>query len=290
VARRTYDVREGEGLSLTLYPPERWATPVASVLSPAGVELATPTVTQSSTSTSVATTTTSAYLVELDSVTGINPGDYLEFTQAEAKAVAKVASVRTGAVVELTPALPFTPSAGDTVLGLGLSLTVPSSATGDRGENYAVIVTDSADPAREERATFHVVRRKFLPPITALEVREIVQDGWPGETFTEHAAERIADQVHHDCRQALLKTGRYAHAYVDAAAFGTVAESMVRMRLAQRGLYPAGVDREDYLRELRSDQRVGMAELIQAFVSIDTDDDGAVDEQGPSMFTRAWSL
>ena len=273
------EVRQNEALSVSVTPSEVWNTPVAAVLSPAGATLDNPSVTADSVSTTVASAANGFELV-LASVSGVVAGVSYLVTHDGVGAVVTVARVDAATkTVTLVDPLPWTPDAADPFVGLQLTCEVGAAYTATRDVHYSVEFTDSVVAGREERETFHVVRRRFLPPLSAGDVNAILARQWPSEVLAWEEMQDIADEVHDEIRDELLGTGEYAHIYLDPTPFRAAAKVIARRMLAtNRGLYPPAQDADEYIRRLERERERLLGRVIASLQPRDADDDGSADD------------
>ena len=280
----TLDIRQNKTGAASVDPVEVWTTPQASVVDGSGSVIASPAVTQDAVATTIASAS-NAYTLTLTSTTGVSVGSPYLVTHDGSTAVCTVDNV-SGSVVSLTEALPWQPVADDTFEGLRLSCTIPSAATAKRGTHYAVIWTDAADDTREQRTVFHVVRRAFLPPITAQDVRRLVTTRWPADVLLTTQYDELVDTVTAELRDELLAAGVYAHAYIDPGPFRPVARVIARRLLAiEHGLFPANRDPAEYLDALDRERQQMLSRVFGSIVARDADDDGETDADEPAMLT-----
>jgi hypothetical protein len=276
------DVQKDRSKTVTLYPEEPMASPVATLYDRDGTAVdVTLTATASAVSTTVATYASMArQLVKVASLTGIAAGVRVRVTSAEfGTAVATVSAVTdvSAKLVRFVDPLPAIPVNGDVVVGL--DVVVPLPAFDDVYMGYVLEVASSGveETIREE---INVVRFPFRGPVTAQAVRAVVARGWAGEFSKDEQKHRqIAQESNEQIRARLMGSGVYASRYWSPSALAPVVAPMIKLVLAeQHGLREGGADREGYLTSLRFEVRDRLADVIKGAQPYDADGDGALSD------------
>lgn len=286
------DIREDTTRTVTLTPSEVWTTPSAAIVDPDGSTLSVSlTPTQDATSTTIASSPTNAFTFAFADNGGTVGSHYL-VTHDGVAHVVRVVEKSAANVLTVEPALPETPTAGDAVAGLDITCAIPVGATTDRGHDYVLTITDTADASRELRQVYHVVRRLFLDGISAFEIRKVVDAQWPSATLSWWALESIADEVQQELRQELLSSGRYADIYLSGSLFLPVARDMATRILATRyGLLPPGDDsRGEFISDINREINRKLGRVMLSFAAKDSDDDNASDADKPGVLAIRTSL
>lgn len=277
------EIQQAAAATLTFRPPALWASVTGKVLSPAGATLESPTPSVSAVATTVASATLPDTLV-LTSGTGFARGQLCRFTGVWGYAYAEIASVN-GAAVTLVEPLPTTPSAGDAVRVIDVTLAITSTSTADRGIGYRATVTNST--TGEEISTFFsVVRHPWQPPVDARMVRLFVSDRWPRNPILtdEEAMSDIASRANRLLRSALLGTGVYPHLFLDPDSFEEAASIALELAACKRNLHTSE-DRRQLERDLRADLDRAVADIAKSAEPYDGDDDDALsDEEAAGIY------
>lgn len=140
---------------------------------------------------------------------------------------------------------------GDTLNGARVTATVPTTATGTRGENYALewTTTHADGTVMVERQCAHVVAAQSRPAVDVGLAKACMVASWPGYadqrtfgyflTLAERASERLWKRIR--------RTGRYPHLLWQAGDFEAAGRIAVDYELAVDKLIPNGnMDAEAY--------------------------------------------
>ena len=184
------DIKQNQRKALEIATDGSWALPTCEVLDPDGAVKATPTATLDSTSTTVASAA-SSYELTLTSAAGFVVGRWYKVSTDGVDSLFRAVRI-SGNDLTIAPALAITPEAGDSVAGVTVSVTVPSSATADLGTGYQVIISEDG---LEERVVFNVVLRLFIDAIRPHHVRQMVVNFWPSYELSELEYDDLSEAI-----------------------------------------------------------------------------------------------
>ena len=282
------ELLQDKAAAVVFYPSSIRARPSSATLdfvTPGNNSKATPTVTLSAVgsggSAAVASVTSQAEIV-VDDATGFIPGGAVWCETADGwKGSVRVAEV-SGTTVILEAAAPGTLTTSTVFYGLGLSATIPSSATGTRDRFYRLewLVTDADGAVTLLHEIAHVVRMQFADPMTEGEAKRYVAANWPGAAAGKDAGwfRGITRRANARVRVVIQGTGDFPHMIGDPDAFVSSGAGLaaLRLELAHEALTPGDFSPAEYIdsteRDLKGSVRAAMA---NAFV--DRGDTGTVD-------------
>lgn len=234
------DVRKTTTPPVTIVPGELRAaldSATCRVVSPANVEIATPTCTVDTVSATVSAVANGTE-IDLDDSTGFVAGrSYLLLAQAgpEIVVVERVDSsedrlylaTRTSDLVRV----------GDTIVGAQVSttLTAPCTATLDLNYRIEWTITDTDGNEYALQTMYHVVEMTLPPLATPRAVRKILL-GYSGDAmidrFGVQVIREIAEKADDRLRQMIERIGRRPHLYGDASQFSQAADEAIHVTLA----------------------------------------------------------
>jgi hypothetical protein len=277
-----FDVLKDTAATVSILPPNRWASATATVLSPAGTSLATPTATLDTVDTTISSATDESTLV-VASATGITVGQSYEIGANGWTAISRVAAVD-GTTITLLDPLPETPAASDTFKGVEFSVTIAAAQTATLGANYRLKLTTGNEQTSE---VFHVVRTKFNDPVTSQRVRRLVAYMWPSmvNALPADAYDVIAEDSNNEIRRRLLATGRYPFLFGDSGALEGVGLLQAKIRLIDYNMVGPGTDPDAYRTSLYFELRDRMGEVITSLTAYDSDDDGDQSDEDRRRYT-----
>lgn len=210
----------------------------------------------------------SRHSFKVASATGIAPGLFVRVSDATwGSAISEVSSVD-GTTVRLVEPLPDEPDEGSEVVGLDVTVTIPTDATEDIGTGFVLEVTEGDESVHLE---FAVVRYPFVGPCDARQVRAHVARGYPGEyTTDERFHARVAEEVNDLVRAYLIGAGEFVSRYWNPKAFASATPPLIRVVLAERyGLREGSATREEYVQQ---EQRAADTQLKLVLKSVLTRD------------------
>ena len=277
------DIQQGKTKALRLVPAAPMSSPTCSIQTRRGVVLATPTPTAHSLSTTVATDAlNSATYVKLTSTTGLVVGDTLQVSDTTFGVAASVVAEVTGLYVRFIEPLPATPDDGSAVVGLDVSVTVPTDATATLSMDNIVIVTAGQEEVTE---LFNVVTHVYRGPLTARDVRDHIARLYAGEYAGATVGDndwqwhqRVAAEVNGNLRGRLLESAAFISRYWDPDTLAESARIMLRLVLADKGYWTGDGDREDQLRSLRIELKERIGGMLKGGQAYDANNDGEIDD------------
>lgn len=282
------DVQKGKAVTFRVRPPSLWSGPSGSVLSPAGESLETPSPSVDSASTTVASAS-APDVMTLTDATGFARGRVYRFTGDWGYAYAELAQVD-GNDIELVEPLPTTPTAGDAVEGVEITIAVSSTSTATLGMGYRAIVTDTS--GAEESVYFNVVLHPWQSPLEPRHVRAHLARWWPSDDLLEDEEEcqNIADKAGRLLRGRLLGTGSYPHLFFDPDSLEEAGDVALELVLARRGFVPPGTpDPGEYKREIDLELKERVQDIAKSAHPYDEDDDDELDDDEESgVFEGEW--
>lgn len=272
----TPEIKTGSSRTLRLEPPTRWTGSISVVVvDDQGVTLETPTATADPVETTVVSDpANSPSSVLVDDASGMAPGRvYLVDTPSWA-ARARVAAVDDDRVT-FAEALPGTPEAGSSVLGVEIAVPLTSDSTTVAGLNRRVLVTHGQEEIVE---VFHVVAHPWRFPVAAREVRDHIVSHWPSHPRAgdEVWIEGVLAEADAELRTRLVEAHRYAHRVWDRHTLRRAAWPAVYLELARRQLVPRGRDGDQYESSQRYELRDRVAGLLKSPTPYDENGDGKV--------------
>lgn len=267
------DAQKGKAKTVTVVPPSPWGSPTATFSLPDGTAIApAPGATPSAVDTTVVSATDPSTFVAA-SATGIRRGLTVQVTDPQwGTANAVVASV-VGTTVNLMGALPGTPGAGATVVGVDISVALTSTHTATLGISYVLEVVAGDESIVE---TVNVVAHPFVGPMTEMAVRDYVTRNYPGEARV-HSAQwyaDVADTVNRRIRGRLLDDHVYVSQYWDPDALDEIGELMLQRELAKRSFRLS----DEELKRINFELRDRIAGLLKSATPIDKNKDGVLVE------------
>jgi hypothetical protein len=291
-------IQQGKSKVVTLVPEAPMSAPVAviydserRVLVGSGDLTATP----SPVSTFACvlegwTNTKFAFAVDEDE--GIEPGLMILVTDPKwGTAEAEVSSVD-GSIVRLVEPLPDVPEdaaeAGATVVGLDVTVTVPTTATQTLGVGFVLEVTDGDEAVRTD---FAVTAYPFAGPCRARHIREKVARGWAGEyTRDERFHARAAAAVNDEIESRIMATGRYLDRFWSPKALNPLLDAMIPLVLSLRyGLREGGSTREEYNDAAERVVAARVTDLVRSIQLYNTTGDGKITDTDKGVAKR-WSM
>jgi hypothetical protein len=277
-----FDVLKDTAATVSVLPPSRWASATATVLSPSGTTLASPTATLDTVDTTISSATDESTLV-LASASGVAVGTSYQVAADGWTAIVRVAEVD-GTTIVLTDPLPETPAASDTFKGVEFSVTITAAVADTLGANHRLVLTSNNE---QVSTLFHVVRTKFNDPITPQRLGRLVAYKWPSmrNAMTADLLSSIADDVNAELRRRLLATGRYPYLFGDSDALQKVGILQAKVELIDHGLIEAGADPDEYRRSTYFELRDRMGEVITSLTAYDADDDGSEADEDRRRYT-----
>ena len=239
-----------------------------------GATVESPAVTLPALSTTVQAGSTASVLI-LGSVTGLSRGDHFRVTcDGQDYVVQAMAIAVATKTVDLTVALPETPTAGDVVKALQMTATLAAVGLAGIGGNYRLAWNYSdGTNTRQVGYPATVVRWPWTPPCGAAEVAEILADHATVKNNTW--CQDVADKANEKIRSKVYQTGRRPSLYLSSQAFADVARTAIRYELAQRGIAKGGQIFEAQ-RELRFAFEDGLTTVITGLAAYDADSDGQI--------------
>lgn len=287
------DVQKGRSKVVKLVPDSPMMSPTATIYGLDGAALSTVLVaTPSAVSTAVVADDANAREVfEVGSVAGIVGALHVLVTDAQfGTAVGVVSSVDSVTkLVTLVDPLPAEPAVGATVVGLDVSVEIPTSVTAELAKGYILeVAEDGVDSVRLE---FNVVRFPFVGPCKAHHVREKLAKGYPSQLSADEVLhQRVADEVNRQIRARLLKSARYVSAYWNPDTLAPVRAPMLTLVLAEQyGMREAGSSREEFLSGTRLEVRDRIGDVLNSIQPIDANMDGEVDaDEQKGEIGAAW--
>ncbi|GMV72965.1 MAG: hypothetical protein AMXMBFR77_28020 [Phycisphaerales bacterium] len=294
------DVIQGQSAAAEHWLDRAPATAAATIYSPSGTPLASPTVAVDTIGV-VVSGFVSPQTVTVTERSGVVNGErYLlrrsERMQAPIRVESGAGAAGAGDLLLSSPTH-FAPAAGDSIHGLRLSCTIPPAATGARGTNYRVewFGLDIDGRAYRQQTIFHVVRIAYGGLVTPTAVLEFVAsaEGSKAKRMLD-TPQRIADiaaRANDLVRLHIQATGRYQHLSGDISAFEEAGRAALRyVLLAQDGLANdrdggQAATRKELLTELVAAVELG----IQGMGFYDQDDSGGI--EGPeetAPFALRW--
>lgn len=268
------------------FPPEsRPVSATARLLSPEGVELATPSVTVDTLSRTVVTAT-DAETYEVTGATGTHAAGRLYWwTSADDSTLtAQVMLSETttdGATwhLEKTAATSLATS-GDTFRGARLTASISSTYTATRGENYRIewTVTGADGVVRIYDQVAHVTRKNIRDAVDAMAARDYFVNAWPHiasdrrfgyfAKFAQRASERVWRRIR--------AMGRFVHLLVDSDDFAAAGRTALEREAASDNLIPPNtLDAQAYRDSLDAQLNREIEDVISSR-PYDEDDDTAV--------------
>lgn len=290
------DIQQGKSVVVTLVPEAPMGVPVAAAYDRRGAELvpsgSISCAASGYSATVVSDPTNTRSRFEVSTVSGgLSPGLFVRVTDpAWGTAIAEVSGVE-GDFIRCVEPLPDIPAAGSTIVGLNVSVTVPTGATSALGVGNVLEVTDSSAPANVARLAFAVVRFPFQGPCLARHVRERIARGFPGELLRdEQFHRRVADEVNRQIRARLLAAQNYPSRYWDPQSLASIRPAMLRLVLAdQHGLREGGSTRDDYLDQAEREVEARVRDVLKSVELYDADGDGKLDDTETSG-VRRWTM
>ena len=278
------ELLQDQSRAVTFYPASLDARPSSAVLSfksPDGTEKAAPSVTVASISATVASVT-SQIKVTLNNSTNLTVGAQVWLTTSDGWSGAiRIAEIETGHVVTFDTAPPGTLDTSATLLGLGLSATIPSSATTTRDRFYRLewTITDANSTVSLLHQIAHVVRMQFSDPVSDSEAKRYVAANWPGLAASKDAGfyRGIVGRANQRVRNLIQASGDFPHMIGDPELFQSSGAGLaaLRLELALMSLTPGDFEPAEYVSSTERDLKRAIRESMgNAYV--DRDDSGSV--------------
>lgn len=250
-----------------------------TVYRPDGTTLASPVVSLSTINTH-ANASSSATMLDLDSMTGVTVGTKLAVTSYGVTYVCTVARID-GLHAYLQDALPIAPANNDVVKGLTMTASVPSSGSSAIGGNYRLAwAYSNGSGSRQAAYQASVVRWLWTAPVSGADVRSVLANSYQ-ERKSESFCDRVAQLVNERIRGSVQRTGRRPWLYLSGLVFNEAARQGIRYALAEEGVYPGG-DAISALRELRFAFDDAIANALTA-AAYDSNADGATEAGVPAQ-------
>lgn len=280
------DVLLPQGLATTVeyYPPSRPVSVTLRVLSPQGVSLAAPTATVDPLA-GVISAVASATSWTSDPATGdYESGRFYWWSSATGTESSRflLGSVRGGDTLEVAwPVTAVTPLVGDTVAGARVTAPVPTTATGTRGENFALewTTTDADGVVFVERVTAHVVRAQARAAVDAGLAKSHMTIAWPG--YAEERAHGyffgLASRASERLFKRIRRTGRYLQLMWQSGDFEAAGRVAIDYELAVDKLVPGNVlDVASYKESLIAEMDREIEDVISSR-GYDDNDSGSIE-------------
>lgn len=270
------DIQQGKTRTLRLVPQAPMSGPTCRIVDRKGEELATPVATAHSGSAVVDAATDERTFI-LTTGTGFAIGDHILVSDVLWGDAVAVISSLDGESVRTVEPLPMLPRTGaTTVVGLDVTVVVPTDATATLGLDFMVIVEAGQEELTE---LFNVVAHPFRGPVTARQVRDYMSRLFQGEqTEDETWYGRIATECNTRIRGRLLASDAYVSRYWDPDALVEIGANMLQLVLAGYGYYSSDSTREDYMRSLRIELKERFADVLKGSTPYDGDGDGTIDD------------
>jgi len=256
----------------------RFTAPTASFVNASGAEVEAPVATPDAVSTTVDTDPTNALdEVTLVSVAGVAVGRVYLLQTTTGPQLVEVDRIDTATRrVRFAERLNEIPADASAFQGIEVSVALTAAGTADRGTNFRLVVSEGVEVVTR---IVYVCRQPFNGAITSHGVRRIVADTWRSHAIlgSESKLRAVADAANAKIHNTLQSAERYAHLFLDGAAFedaGTMAAQLVL--LERYNLVPPGESRPDYRRALRFDLRDRLVEIVSSVSPYDKNDDGDV--------------
>lgn len=271
------DLREDVAATLVVVPDDGgvWSTPSCTVRKPDGTSLATPSVSVDDVSTTVSGTPTDASTFSVASATGIAVGDYLQITMTSGTEVFEVATVSGTALTTVYP-LSQTPAASDAVVGLEMSISLTSTHTATRGQDYVAEFYTSA--GNYEAVAFNVVRKPFEVPLSDMEIQRYLRQVY-GKAYGAEKVRDLRESVRLRMRVNALRAGRYVDRFWDRASMRPAALAALQVELAEMGRVPPGLDPDEFYADAGARFSRLMGDVIHGAQAYDKDGDGSVEDE-----------
>lgn len=264
------------------YPPRRPTSATVRFLSPAGVELATPTATVDTLQRTISAVT-DAESVTVTGATGtLVAGRFLWWVSADAQeARVLVSRVDSTAVVLEWPVPQPLAEVNDTLKGARITTTITALAAATLGEDYAIewTVTNADGTVDIERQCAHVVRAKSRPAVDVGLAKSCVTAWWPGYAdgrqygYFLDLANRSSDRLFRRIR----RTGRYPHLLWQSGDFEAAGRIAIKYELAVDEMIPANtMDRNAYMDSLVAQIDREIEDVISSR-GYDANDSGSVE-------------
>lgn len=278
------ELLQDQSRTVTFYPTSLDARPSSATLSfksPDGTEKAAPSVTVASISATVSSVTSQSK-VTLNNTTNMTAGAvvWVETSDAWAGPV-RIAEIQTGNVVTFETAPPGTLDTSAALYGLGLSATIPSSATATRDRFYRLewTITDAASTVSLLHQIAHVVRMQFSNPVDGSEAKRYVSANWPGLAASKDAGfyRGVVFRANQRVRNLIQAAGDFPHMIGDPDLFRSSGAglSALRLELAHMSLVPGDFEPAEYVASTERDLKRAIREAMgNAYV--DRDDSGSV--------------
>lgn len=218
-------------------PPGRPSSVTCRFLSPAGVELATPTATVDALNATIASVTDAETITVTVNAGSFAAGRFYWWVSADGQESQTRLGQKDGTTLRLEhPVARDLPEVGDTLRGAQVTATVSSAVTATLGENYALEwTTTMADSSVfVERKTAHVVRAQARAPCDVGFIKAAVVTAWPGVAngrtygYFLGLCDRVNDRVWRHVRAA----GRYVHLLWDASDFSAACRVALEYELS----------------------------------------------------------
>lgn len=278
------ELLQDQSRAVTFFPTSVQNRPTSATLSfkaPAGAEQAAPSVTVAAVSATVATVA-SQNKFTVSSVTGLGVGDSVWMTTSDGWAgPVVIAELESGSSVTLETAPPGTVDTSAALYGLGLTATIPSSATGTRDRFYRLewTVTDADGTVSLQHQIAHVVRMQFADPVDGTEAKRYVSANWPGLAASKDAGfyRGIVYRANQRVRNLIQASGDFPHMIGDPELFKSSGAGLaaLRLELALMSLVPGDFEPGDYVSSTERDLKRAIRESM-ANAYLDRDDSGSV--------------
>lgn len=268
------DIKQGTSATVKLVPEAPMAAPLATIYTDRREVVATPAATPSPVSTTVADAAdNTAQMFSVSSVIGIAPGLTIRVADPEWGLATSVVSAVIGTDVRLVEPLPAIPSAGAVVVGLDVTVVIPSAATATLGDAFVLEVMDGNSHVH---MVYAVVVYPYAGPCTARHVRDRIARGYPAEFRSDevfHA--RVAEEVNELIRSYLLSAERYASSYWSPTALKPALLPALKYILsAAHNLRESGANLPDYIEREERELKAAMGRVIRSAHTIDVNRDG----------------
>ena len=278
------ELLQDQARAVTFFPASLDARPSSAVLSfksPDGTEKAAPSVTVAAVSATVATVASQSK-VTTSNTTGMVPGASVWLETSDGwKGAIRIAEIESGNVVTFETAPPGTIDTSATLYGLGLSATIPSSATATRDRFYRLewTITDSDSTVSLLHQIAHVVRMQFADPVSGTEAKRYVAANWPGLAASKDAGfyRGIVFRANQRVRNLIQASGDFPHMIGDPELFQSSGAGLaaLRLELALMSLVPGDFEPAEYVSSTERDLKRAIREAMgNAYV--DRDDSGSV--------------
>lgn len=277
------ELLQDQSASVGFYPTSLASRPSSATLSfksPGGTEKAAPSVTVAAVSATVSSVA-SQVTFDVSSATGMTAGGMMWMTCDDGWQGPVTIAEITSSTITLDAAPPGTVDTSTTLHGLGLSATIPSSATETRDRFYQLqwTITSADGTVSLQHQIAHVVRMQFGDPVTDAEAKRYVAANWPGLAGAKDAGfyRGVAYRANQRIRNLIQASGDFPHMVGDPDLFKSSGAGLaaLRLELANLALVPGDFEPGDYVASTERDLKRSIREAM-ANAYVDRDDTGSV--------------